>query len=642
MEFRVLPESANGSTPLETNASPNDHHLPSSSKTQDDGCANGGAILRQNHVGFVMLHGVRIVSLHIDGKERLCLAQISNTLLKDFSYNEIHNRRVALGITCVQCTPVQLEILRRAGAMPVSSRRCGMITKREAERLVRSFLEDNTPPRLPENFCFDVHHECGWGCRGSFTPSRYNSSRAKCIKCSYCGMFFSPNKFIFHCHRTPNAKYVHPDAANFNSWRRHLKLINKTGLCDLDYAWEDVKAMFNGGSRKRVLPSQNRNSGGQSERPQKQPHLSEHSLETNSTKVSYPFPVLPTPSPYVPFPTHMMNPRAPPHPAFPFTPSSSAPYRALSGPDNGAEQGQMRDFLKDKYAPFFYHYNSMWAKSLGLTPAMMEQYVNIAKMNDRMDTSFSSPNFQQMFQQLEDRRVEREINLGRIEMKKKAEGSKVSRSEAPLKTNTTRQDDFRHISAFKPIGKEANFLSGFPKSNYKSKTPLDQESMGDNSHLNIYDSDKDDVEVDVCSDDSTQPGVLSPAPSSRSKICSSHHLRNDKPLNLRVSASHGEPHEEPSAPAAASVTMTSDTGEVSQTFQDSLTVESKGCSEETEGKEESDENANNTSSLPVNERNIDITALDKMSKDELQRELLRLMHARTKSEELGQKGGSSG
>jgi len=50
----------------------------------------------------VRLRGVSIVSLMIDGKERLCLAQISNTLLKNFSYNEIHNRRVALGITCVQ------------------------------------------------------------------------------------------------------------------------------------------------------------------------------------------------------------------------------------------------------------------------------------------------------------------------------------------------------------------------------------------------------------------------------------------------------------------------------------------------------------------------------------------------------------
>ncbi|KAK7478402.1 hypothetical protein BaRGS_00030327 [Batillaria attramentaria] len=209
---------------------------------------------RQNHVSTVMLSGEAIVSLSIDGKERLCLAQISNTLLKDYSYNEIHNRRVALGITCVQCTPVQLEILRRAGAMPVSSRRCGMITKREAERLVKSFLEDAEPPKLPEDFAFQVYHECGWGCHGYFEPARYNSSRAKCIKCGFCSVYFSPNKFIFHFHRTSETKYHHPDAANFNSWRRHLKLVGG-GTDEEMHVWEDVKAMFNGGTRKRVFSS---------------------------------------------------------------------------------------------------------------------------------------------------------------------------------------------------------------------------------------------------------------------------------------------------------------------------------------------------------------------------------------------------
>uniref|UniRef100_A0A8D0AES3 SKI family transcriptional corepressor 2 n=1 Tax=Sander lucioperca TaxID=283035 RepID=A0A8D0AES3_SANLU len=208
-----------------------------------------------NQVGQVILYGVPIVSLVIDHNERLCLAQISNTLLKNYSYNEIHNRRVALGITCVQCTPVQLEILRRAGAMPISSRRCGMITKREAERLCKSFLGENAPPKLPDNFAFDVTHECAWGCRGNFIPARYNSSRAKCIKCSLCNMYFSPNKFIFHSHRTPDAKYTQPDAANFNSWRRHLKLSDKHPADEMVFAWEDVKAMFNGGSRKRALPS---------------------------------------------------------------------------------------------------------------------------------------------------------------------------------------------------------------------------------------------------------------------------------------------------------------------------------------------------------------------------------------------------
>ncbi|XP_048825577.1 SKI family transcriptional corepressor 1 homolog-B-like isoform X2 [Brienomyrus brachyistius] len=210
--------------------------------------------LKPNQVSETALYGVPIVSLVIDGQERLCLAQISNTLLKNYSYNEIHNRRVALGITCVQCTPVQLEILRRAGAMPISSRRCGMITKREAERLCKSFLGAHSPPKLPENFAFDVSHECAWGSRGSFIPARYNSSRAKCIKCTYCNMYFSPNKFIFHSHRTPESKYTQPDAANFNSWRRHLKLTDKSISDDVAHAWEDVKAMFNGGSRKRTLP----------------------------------------------------------------------------------------------------------------------------------------------------------------------------------------------------------------------------------------------------------------------------------------------------------------------------------------------------------------------------------------------------
>ncbi|KAF7667765.1 hypothetical protein LDENG_00046600 [Lucifuga dentata] len=235
---------------------PRPSHLHSSSSSMSSSSSStSSSPLKPNQVGQVILYGVPIVSLVIDHNERLCLAQISNTLLKNYSYNEIHNRRVALGITCVQCTPVQLEILRRAGAMPISSRRCGMITKREAERLCKSFLGENAPPKLPDNFAFDVTHECAWGCRGNFIPARYNSSRAKCIKCSFCNMYFSPNKFIFHSHRTPDAKYTQPDAANFNSWRRHLKLTDKQPADELVFAWEDVKAMFNGGSRKRALPS---------------------------------------------------------------------------------------------------------------------------------------------------------------------------------------------------------------------------------------------------------------------------------------------------------------------------------------------------------------------------------------------------
>ncbi|XP_070206553.1 SKI family transcriptional corepressor 1-like [Littorina saxatilis] len=253
-----------------------------------------------------MLHGVLIVSLNIDHKERLCLAQISNTLLKDYSYNEIHNRRVALGITCVQCTPVQLEILRRAGAMPVSSRRCGMITKREAERLVKSFLEDTEPPKLPDDFAFQVYHECGWGCHGYFEPARYNSSRAKCIKCGFCSVYFSPNKFIFHFHRTADAKYHHPDAANFNSWRRHLKLVKGPGSDDQMHVWEDVKAMFNGGTRKKIFSTSPRTSSSLNRGGESSASSSSAEAKKKTPKMGHSESLQVAPK--HPFPTHTFNP----------------------------------------------------------------------------------------------------------------------------------------------------------------------------------------------------------------------------------------------------------------------------------------------------------------------------------------------
>lgn len=76
--------------------------------------------------------------------------------------------------------------------------------------------------------------------------------------------FFSPNKFIFHCHSEtetgvqPNLNtYRHPDAANFNAWRRHLLLADPNPPDTILFAWEDIKAMFNGGNRtKKPSPCQ--------------------------------------------------------------------------------------------------------------------------------------------------------------------------------------------------------------------------------------------------------------------------------------------------------------------------------------------------------------------------------------------------
>ena len=350
-------------------------HTPDS-MNQVKKVARPGGERSNHHVSSTILQGVAIVSLHIDGKDRLCLAQISNTLLKDYSYNEIHNRRVALGITCVQCTPVQLEILRRAGAMPISSRRCGMITCHEAERLVRSFLAEAKPPKLPENFAFGVRHNCGWGCRGSFIPSRYNSSRAKCIKCMSCSVYFSPNKFIFHFHRTGDGTYYHPDAANFNSWRRHLKLTDDDPHDEIASLWEEVKAMFNGGSRKRIAAPYRPSEQVPGTAPQFKkrikaddsgpPHVHVSERDRTMLPSSYPYPVYPTPS-------KMMSMKGmPSHPAFtapfggygkpplPVTPSAGG-FALPPVPPTG--------WPRSLHDSFYVPYELNWAKHIGLPTA---------------------------------------------------------------------------------------------------------------------------------------------------------------------------------------------------------------------------------------------------------------------------------
>ena len=454
-----------------------------SSPSKSPTCDQVQHYARQNQVGNVRLSGVSIVSLMIDGTERLCLAQISNTLLKDFSYNEIHNRRVALGITCVQCTPVQLEILRRAGAMPISSRRCGMITKREAERLVKSFLEDTAPLKLPDNFAFNVQHQCGWGCKGNFIPSRYNSSRAKCIKCSGCNIFFSPNKFIFHFHRTAESKYKHPDAANFNSWRRHIFLDYEDVPTELEHAWEDVKAMFNGGSRKRLMGSSSPGAEKANTRADmsvpKRPRMDFPTETPNMVK----FPRLPYPYPVIPpvaantipnaCPTGFI-PRVP-HPAFPFPNQGTAAEQPHFPQDPTKLAPNFADFWKTKGVnPYYNPLGILWAKNFGLYGDAAMQYGSAVDLS-RQGT--------QKISQVEDANKYMHNEFLKLNgcFPSTLDSSKLQASMEHEKNK--RNDVEKYMSAFRPVNKEGPFTLGDYKQLRLSSgsEEIDQDAMSPNT-----------------------------------------------------------------------------------------------------------------------------------------------------------------
>ncbi|XP_029283388.1 SKI family transcriptional corepressor 1 homolog-B-like isoform X3 [Cottoperca gobio] len=546
----------------------------SPSSKHDAPSFSGPSSLKPNQVSETALYGVPIVCLVIDGKERLCLAQISNTLLKNYSYNEIHNRRVALGITCVQCTPVQLELLRRAGAMPISSRRCGMITKREAERLCKSFLGAHSPPKLPENFAFDVTHDCAWGSRGSFIPARYNSSRAKCIKCSFCNMYFSPNKFIFHSHRTSESKYLQPDAANFNSWRRHLKLTDKKQSDDIHHAWEDVKAMFNGGSRKRTLPmsgsgmsssmkSQASSSLAQtssSEIPRKTLRCDEDQGNNNLSLVSgaRTYPVIPVPSK-----SFAMLQKIPP-PMFPHHPYGFPSYGLCPKKSDGLPDGNKTNVsgvfwpgAKDALYPAFPMfwptagglpmppYTGSPPKPLTELPGVRQAELDLPDQSDRGANTPKDTNHHPHHQQDGGERC--------------SSSQSSSRNDEDRSGDETPQRKISYISAFRPVVKDAETIaklygnrdsygvrSGYlspdfisESSSYRSISP-DRDS--------VVDDEDDDLDVDVESNrgqDEEEPIQISPG--------GDHH---DSPVPDRVSSAAEESQEQPDAsspgPAAAS------------------------------------------------------------------------------------------
>ncbi|XP_028663308.1 v-ski avian sarcoma viral oncogene homolog a [Erpetoichthys calabaricus] len=171
----------------------------------------------------------------VGGEKRLCLPQILNTVLRDFSLQQINSVCDELHIYCSRCTGDQLEILKVMGILPFSAPSCGLITKTDAERLCNALLygysypprskkEAGVPPDLElTELSFKVYHECFGKCRGLFVPELYSGPNAPCIQCLDCRLMYPPHKFVVHGHKALENRTCHWgfDSAN---WRAYILL----------------------------------------------------------------------------------------------------------------------------------------------------------------------------------------------------------------------------------------------------------------------------------------------------------------------------------------------------------------------------------------------------------------------------------
>ncbi|XP_012528130.1 ski oncogene [Monomorium pharaonis] len=191
-----------------------------------------------------ILEGERISCFVVGGERRLCLPQILNTVLQDFSLQQINQVCDELQIYCSRCTRDQLEELKHSGILPRNAPSCGLITQTDAERLVSALLlrtESCDPSQIgPAQNCLDkkmckneeeeetivkfkVYHECFGKCKGIFDAKLFETDDSVCIECLECGYQFSPQRFVRHAHRSLENRTCHWgfDSAN---WRSYLLL----------------------------------------------------------------------------------------------------------------------------------------------------------------------------------------------------------------------------------------------------------------------------------------------------------------------------------------------------------------------------------------------------------------------------------
>ncbi|XP_073325403.1 v-ski avian sarcoma viral oncogene homolog b [Pagrus major] len=181
----------------------------------------------------------------VGGEKRLCLPQILNSVLRDFSLQQINSVCDDLHIYCSRCTADQLEILKVVGILPFSAPSCGLITQTDAERLCNALIYGGTyPPHCNKELgslelertekSFKVYHECFGRCKGLFVPELYAGPSAACIQCMDCRLMFPPHKFVVHSHKKLENRTVHWgfDSAN---WRAYV-------LLDPDYTGKEEKS----------------------------------------------------------------------------------------------------------------------------------------------------------------------------------------------------------------------------------------------------------------------------------------------------------------------------------------------------------------------------------------------------------------
>ncbi|KAG0726451.1 Transforming protein Ski [Chionoecetes opilio] len=211
--------------------------------TAADKGSPGAGLVRET-----LLDGEPITCFNVGGEMRLCLPQIMNTVLRDFSLSQINAVCEELRIYLDGCNEAQLDALRVAGVLPDIAPSCGLITNTDAQRLTQALLYAH-PTRAPvldpskpqDHPKLRVYHTCFGKCKGLVWDDLYTGPNAACIECEECHGLLPPARFVCHAHRSLENQTIHW-GFDAEQWRTYLLLAKDQQLLPLEKAEAQLKA----------------------------------------------------------------------------------------------------------------------------------------------------------------------------------------------------------------------------------------------------------------------------------------------------------------------------------------------------------------------------------------------------------------
>lgn len=198
-----------------------------------------------------LLEGEPIACFTVGGEKRLCLPQILNSVLRDFSLTQINAVCSDLQIYCSRCTAEQLEDLKGAAVLPSSAMSCGLITNTDAQRLTQTLLATHPAGRIPgpppastrPKAQLAVYHCCFGKCKGVVWEELYVAPGVPCVECDECHGMFSPDRFVTHAHRSLEKRTCHW-GFEADNWRTYL-LLAKEQCMPMEKAEAQLKLLKN-------------------------------------------------------------------------------------------------------------------------------------------------------------------------------------------------------------------------------------------------------------------------------------------------------------------------------------------------------------------------------------------------------------